>query len=126
MFALASSPALSGAIESGGGCAPFEHERGLERRAQNIHRGIAIVPADRLDRLRLFFAAPEHLAPGNAGDIEAAQLRLLLIAAQRLERMAKTANRRLAHELVAFGALVHELPAAWRSRFVWRWWRWRR
>ena len=48
--------------ERGGrGRTPFQHERRLERRSQDVHRRRTLSPADLLDRLRLLGAPPEHL-----------------------------------------------------------------
>ena len=47
------------------GAAPFEHERRLERRPQDLHRRVAVLPADRPDGVDLLGAAAEHLERGE-------------------------------------------------------------
>ena len=48
------------------GAAPLEHERGLERGPQDLHRRVAVLAADRPDRVDLLAAASEHLERGEA------------------------------------------------------------
>ena len=48
------------------GAAPLEHERGLERGPQDLHRRVAVLAADRPDRVDLLAAPAEHLERGEA------------------------------------------------------------
>ena len=48
------------------GATPFQHERGLERGPQDLHRRVAVLAADHTDRVDLLAAATEHLERGEA------------------------------------------------------------
>ena len=48
------------------GAAPLQHERGLERGPQDLHRRVAVLAADRPDRVDLLAAPAEHLERGKA------------------------------------------------------------